>query len=77
MNNLVDIIINKIQLASKFSNLKGWQKKEWVILALMEDIDFGEDIEDFLGDLIDVIIDIDKGKISINKKCKQTRGWCF
>ncbi len=86
-NNLMEVIISCIKhLASIKKNLTGQQKKKLIIdstLLVIDETDSGA-LEQFeslikimIPTVIDNLIDVEKGKIKLNKKVKHLCCGCF
>jgi len=71
MKKILNIVIDLMIDAHKKDNLiTGEQKKKYVLDAVRSILQYPDDIEDIIIDFIDIIIDVEKGKITINKDIK-------
>ena len=71
MKKILNIVIDLMIEAHKKDNLNtGEQKKKFVLDAVRSLLDYPEQVEDLIIDFIDIIIDVEKGKITINKDIK-------
>jgi len=61
-------LIDNMRHLGKFTGLCGKEKKELVIATLRHQLDLPDDLEDFIVALIDVLIQVEDGKIVFNKK---------
>ena len=77
--NLTTLIHHALELAEKHTNLTGREKKQFSLSMIKETIELLPDdkhktilLENYetgnISDLIDLIIDVSKGKINLNKK---------
>ena len=69
---LLEKVIQLMLEAQKMDRLKtGEQKKKFVLSAIRSILEYPEPVEDLICDFIDIIIDVDKGKIKINQDIKK------
>ena len=73
---LVKLIIEFMKEAGNFRQLNGEQKKDYVIKRLLDEIEFSVEVEEFIEDFLTLIIDVEKGKIKINKKAVLKMRFC-
>lgn len=77
--NITSLIYNAVELVEKNSTLTGRQKKEYCMSIILDTINLLPDdnnkkllMENYntgnISELIDLVIDVSKGKININKK---------
>lgn len=68
MNSIVNSLKKYMIAAGEMNKLNGYEKKKFVMDSLKQEITLDNEIEDIILNIIDLIIDIDKGKLIINKK---------
>ncbi len=64
----IQTLVQLMQQAGNQKNTTGHQKKKWVIEKMKEVLNFSEEVEDLLADIIDVIIQVDGHQLVINPK---------
>jgi hypothetical protein len=62
--------------ASELTNLSGKEKKEYVIKKLKDTILLDNEIEELLLDIIDTLVDVEKGRLVLNPVVKTTCTGC-
>ena len=67
MNSLLTLM----KSVGKSGELKGIEKKQFVIKAMRDTLRLPEFLEDILAILIDTIIEVEDGKLVINQKVKE------
>lgn len=67
LKELISLMIE----ASLMVNMSGEDKKKYVLEELKKHITLNNEIEDFIINTIDILIDVDKGKIIFNKKVRK------
>ena len=69
---IVDNLIRLMKVAEELEDLKtGKAKKEFVMSELRNVIELPAHVEYLIMEVIDILIDVDKGNITINKKVKK------
>jgi hypothetical protein len=71
MKDLFIELINLMRRASKMKRLSGRQKKDFVLIELRRIIPYDNVVEELLIDIVDLLIQVENGKIVINKKMKE------
>lgn len=64
-------LLTLMKSVGKSEELKGLEKKQFVIDAMKTSLRLPEFLEDILAILIDVIIEVEDGKLVINEKIKE------
>ena len=78
MADLMKAILRSMKVAGTFSHLSGDEKKAYVIATLKTELDIDDDIFEFIEEIINVLIQTEKGKIVFNPIVKKVvRGCCF
>lgn len=68
---LINNLVTLMQQAEEMKQLKtGQAKKEYVIHSLRDILTLEPHIEDLLCEIVDLIIDVEKGKLVINPNIK-------
>lgn len=68
---MIKILLELMQQAGQINDMTGQQKKLYVMLKLKDGLDIDPILEDFIFDIIDLIINVDKNEIIINPKIKK------
>lgn len=74
---ILDKLIVFMATIANHNKMTGEKKKKWVLKKLKEELNLNEDIENFIIELIDVLIMVDKNKIKINPVIKKSLLCCF
>lgn len=78
MKDILSKVIDLMIVATQNKNLtSGEQKKKYVLDAVRSFLEMPEDIEDLIIEFIDIIIKVDKGKLTINQTIKKNFLCCF
>ncbi len=82
MKDLFIELINLMRRASKMKRLSGIEKKNFVLTELRRIIPYDNVVEELLIDIVDLLIQVENGKIVINKKMKKScmsifKGCCY
>ena len=78
MADLMQIIVRLMQSAGTFRNMTGAKRKAYVISKLLDELDVDEDVIEFINEVVDVLIQTEKGKVVFNPVVKKiARGCCF
>ena len=80
LSNMKQIFIEMISLmkrASKMKRLSGEEKKRFVMLELARIIPYDNAFEEILLDVIDLLIEVENGTLTINKDVKDNAVRCF
>ena len=78
MKDILSKVIEFMILATQNKNLtSGEQKKKYVLDAVRSFLELPESTEDLIIEFIDIIIKVDKGKLTINPKIKKNFLCCF
>lgn len=82
MKDLFIELLNLMRRASKMKRLNGKEKKNFVLTELRRIIPYDNAVEEMLIDIVDLLIQVENGKIVINKKMKKGcmsmfRGCCY
>jgi hypothetical protein len=70
-NKLLDSVIGYMKIIAVDKTMNGYEKKAWVLSQIELDLKLDPKIEQIIICMIDLLIDVDKGKIKINKKVKK------
>lgn len=70
MKKILTTVFELILKAEKINELDGNGKKKFVLDSIRDILDFSDEIEDIIIEFIDIIIEVDKGKIKINDNVK-------
>lgn len=65
---LLNLIVRLMKDASVMKDLVGDQKKRYVINRVKQELELPEIVEELIGEFINLIIKVDKGKLKINEK---------
>ena len=65
---LFQLILILMKDASAMEDMDGHQKKKYVIHRVRQELELPDIIEDLIADFIDIVIEVEKGKLKINKK---------
>ena len=71
MKKILTTVVELMIKAQTIDELDGKAKKIFVMKAVRNLLEYPEPVEDLICDFIDIIIDIDKGKIKINQDIKK------
>ena len=78
MSNIVNELVSlMVQANIELPKAKGKDKKKWVLNKMKEIITLDNYFEDLIIAFIDIIIDVENGKLLINKKVKTSIFNCF
>jgi len=78
MSNIVNELVSlMVQANIELPKAKGKDKKKWVLNKMKEIITLDNYFEDLIIAFIDIIIDVENGKLVINKKVKTSIFNCF
>ena len=67
----INSLLTLMKSVGKSDELKGVEKKQFVIKAMRDSLRLPEFLEDILALLIDTIIEVENGKLVINQKIKE------
>jgi len=67
----INSLLTLMKSVGKSDELKGVEKKQFVIKAMRDSLRLPEFLEDILALLIDTIIEVENGKLVINEKIKE------
>lgn len=67
---IVSLLIKFMTRIGNHKNLTGDEKKKWVLLRLKEEMDYDENLENIIMEVIDYIVLVDSGSIKINPVIK-------
>ena len=70
-------MIALMKRASKMKRLSGQEKKHFVMTELARIIPYDNAFEEILLDVIDLLIEVENGKLTINKDVKDNAVKCF
>jgi hypothetical protein len=70
-------LIHLMKRAGKIKRLDGEGKKKFVLQEMKRLITYDNYIEDILIHIIDLLIDVENGKLTINKDVKDNAVKCF
>ncbi len=70
-------MIALMKRASKMKRLSGQEKKHFVMTELARIIPYDNAFEEILLDVINLLIDVENGKLTINKDVKDNSVKCF
>ena len=69
---VLNTVIEIMKKANELEDLKtGYQKKKYVMETVRRILDLPDEVEDVIIEFIDIVIDVEKGRIKINEKVKR------
>lgn len=69
---VLNTVIEIMKKANDMKNLKtGYEKKKYVMETVRNILNLPDEVEDIIIEFIDIVIDVEKGKIKINEKVKR------
>lgn len=71
-NIVLETLITTMKHIGRLKDIKGENKKKLVLSIIKEQLDLPEHLENFIMSLIDVLIQVEKGKLVFNEKIKST-----
>ena len=77
LSTVISNLISIMKDVGKISSLSGIQKKQLVIDTLKKEIKLDNEVEDMILIIIDLLINIEKGKLTINPKAVSTFNTLF
>ena len=72
MKKILTTVVELMLQAQTIDELDGEAKKIFVMKAVREILEYPDNIEDIIIEFIDIIIEVDKGKIKINDNVKKS-----
>lgn len=75
-NQILNRVVQYMSNLGK-TDLTGPQKKQILLLWIADELDLPEILEDFIIEIIDLLIQTEQGKIIFNKKAKKSILSCF
>jgi hypothetical protein len=72
----IKMLISLMREASQMNHLSGSEKKDYVMKKLKNAIPLDNEIEELLLDIIDTLIDVEKGRLVLNPVVKTTCTGC-
>ena len=70
-------MIALMKRASKMKRLSGQEKKHFVMTELARIIPYDNALEEIILDIINLLIEVENGKLTINKDVKDNATKCF
>ena len=77
MSTYLTILIDLMKKAGQNTELSGKDKKAFVLDEIRKQLELPEDIEDLIISLIDILIQVENGKLIINPKVKDGCMGCY
>jgi len=77
MSAYLTVLINLMQKAGQNKDLSGKDKKQFVLDQIRKQLELPNDIEDLIISLIDILIEVENGKLVINPKVKKSCLGCY
>jgi predicted NACHT family NTPase len=77
MSVYLTLLIDLMKKAGNNKDLSGKDKKQFVLDEIRKQLELPEDIEDLIISLIDILIDVENGKLVINAKVKDGCMGCY
>lgn len=77
MSAYLTILIDLMKKAGQNKELNGKDKKAFVLFELRKQLELPNDIEDLIISLIDILIQVENGKLIINEKVKHGCLGCY
>jgi len=69
---VLNTVIEIMKKANELEQLKtGYEKKKYVMETVRNILNLPDEVEDIIIEFIDIVIDVEKGKIKINEKVKR------
>ena len=69
---VLNTVIEMMKMANEMKELKtGYQKKKYVIDTVRSILHLPDEVEDIIIEFIDIVIDVEKGRIKINDIAKK------
>lgn len=69
---VLNTVIEMMKMANEMKELKtGYQKKKYVIDTVRSILHLPDEVEDIIIEFIDIVIDVEKGRIKINDTAKK------
>jgi len=69
---IIDVLIKTMQHIGDFGGLTGVQKKALVLQTLEYELELPESVESLIIAIIDVLIQVENGKLTFNKKISRS-----
>jgi predicted NACHT family NTPase len=77
MSAYLTVLIDLMKKAGHNKEMSGRDKKAFVIDEIRKQLELPQDIEDLIISLIDILIEVDNGKLVINEKVKNGCLGCY
>ena len=77
MSVYLTVLIQLMKKAGQNKDLSGKDKKQFVLDEIRKQLELPEDIEDLIINLIDILIEVQNGKLVINPKVKDGCMGCY
>ena len=72
MSSILTLTIQLMQEAATLSELSGKAKKAYVLNKVRDTLELSDEVEEIIIAVIDMLIDVEKGKLIINPKVKKS-----
>lgn len=73
---ILDTLINLMQNAAVMTELDGVSKKSFVLTQLRNKLQFSDEVEHLIIDLIDILVQVDKNELRINPNVRRLFSCC-
>lgn len=73
---ILDTLINLMQNAAVMTEMDGVSKKSFVLTQLRNKLQFSDEVEDLIINLIDLLIQVDKNELRINPNVRSLFSCC-
>ena len=77
MSAYLTVLIDLMKKAGQNKELSGKDKKQFVLDEIRKQLELPEDIENLIVSLIDILIEVENGKLVINEKVKDGCLGCY
>lgn len=77
MSAYLTLLIDLMKKAGHNKELSGKDKKAFVLDEIRKQLELPNDIEDLIISLIDILIEVENGKLVINEKVKDGCSGCY
>lgn len=75
---ILEILVRYMKYVGNMSDMSGESKKKYVLKKMRDELDLEPVLEDLIIHIIDLIIQVENGKLTINKKIsKPLISCCF
>ena len=74
-SDILELLLKSMKLVGGYKGLTGEAKKDLVLDIIVDKLGVSEELEVFVDELIDILIDVESGNIVFNKVEKNRACW--